>query len=114
MRQLGHLPVVNFAAGGIATPADAALMMQLGVDGIFVGSGILSPVTRQSGQQPLSKPQPIMITPGFWLKSAVTWVKPWWDARWQISPIPTCFPPVAGNSSRINLKMDIDIDDPAR
>jgi pyridoxal 5'-phosphate synthase pdxS subunit len=39
-RQLGHLPVVNFAAGGIATPADAALMMQLGVDGVFVGSGI--------------------------------------------------------------------------
>ena len=36
----GHLPVVNFAAGGIATPADAALMMQLGVDGVFVGSGI--------------------------------------------------------------------------
>jgi pyridoxal 5'-phosphate synthase pdxS subunit len=39
-RDLGHLPVVNFAAGGIATPADAALMMQLGVDGVFVGSGI--------------------------------------------------------------------------
>jgi len=38
--ELGHLPVVNFAAGGIATPADAALMMQLGVDGVFVGSGI--------------------------------------------------------------------------
>src|SRR5512145_971199 len=38
--QLGRLPVVNFAAGGIATPADAALMMQLGVDGVFVGSGI--------------------------------------------------------------------------
>jgi len=37
---LGKLPVVNFAAGGIATPADAALMMQLGVDGVFVGSGI--------------------------------------------------------------------------
>ncbi len=36
----GSLPVVNFAAGGIATPADAALMMQLGVDGVFVGSGI--------------------------------------------------------------------------
>jgi len=36
----GALPVVNFAAGGIATPADAALMMQLGVDGVFVGSGI--------------------------------------------------------------------------
>jgi pyridoxal 5'-phosphate synthase pdxS subunit len=39
-RQLGRLPVVNFAAGGIATPADAALMMQLGMDGVFVGSGI--------------------------------------------------------------------------
>ena len=39
-RDLGCLPVVNFAAGGVATPADAALMMQLGVDGVFVGSGI--------------------------------------------------------------------------
>lgn len=39
-RRLGRLPVVNFAAGGIATPADAALMMQLGLDGVFVGSGI--------------------------------------------------------------------------
>jgi len=38
--ELGRLPVVNFAAGGIATPADAALMMQLGCDGVFVGSGI--------------------------------------------------------------------------
>jgi pyridoxal 5'-phosphate synthase pdxS subunit len=37
---LGRMPVVNFAAGGVATPADAALMMQLGVDGVFVGSGI--------------------------------------------------------------------------
>jgi pyridoxal 5'-phosphate synthase pdxS subunit len=40
VRKLGRLPVVNFAAGGIATPADAALMMQLGAEGIFVGSGI--------------------------------------------------------------------------
>ena len=39
-RELGRLPVVNFAAGGIATPADAALMMALGSDGVFVGSGI--------------------------------------------------------------------------
>ncbi len=39
-KQLGRMPVVNFAAGGVATPADAALMMQLGVDGVFVGSGI--------------------------------------------------------------------------
>jgi pyridoxal 5'-phosphate synthase pdxS subunit len=40
VKELGRLPVVNFAAGGIATPADAALCMQLGVDGVFVGSGI--------------------------------------------------------------------------
>jgi pyridoxal 5'-phosphate synthase pdxS subunit len=39
-KTLGRMPVVNFAAGGVATPADAALMMQLGVDGVFVGSGI--------------------------------------------------------------------------
>lgn len=40
VRSLGRLPVVNFAAGGLATPADAAMMMQLGCDGVFVGSGI--------------------------------------------------------------------------
>ncbi|MDA0733636.1 MAG: pyridoxal 5'-phosphate synthase lyase subunit PdxS [Chloroflexi bacterium] len=48
-RELGRMPVVNFAAGGIATPADAALMMQLGADGVFVGSGIFksgNPATR--------------------------------------------------------------------
>ena len=49
MADIGKLPVVNFAAGGIATPADAALMMQLGCDGNFVGSGIFKsedPATR--------------------------------------------------------------------
>jgi len=40
IKELGRLPVVNFAAGGVATPADAAMMMQLGMDGVFVGSGI--------------------------------------------------------------------------
>merc|ERR1719245_2028563 len=40
VRREGKLPIVNFAAGGVATPADAALCMQLGVDGVFVGSGI--------------------------------------------------------------------------
>ena len=40
VKELGKLPVVNFAAGGVATPADAALMMQLGAEGVFVGSGI--------------------------------------------------------------------------
>jgi pyridoxal 5'-phosphate synthase pdxS subunit len=40
VHKAGKLPVVNFAAGGVATPADAALMMQLGAEGVFVGSGI--------------------------------------------------------------------------
>lgn len=40
IKRLGRLPVVNFAAGGVATPADAAMMMQMGMDGVFVGSGI--------------------------------------------------------------------------
>jgi pyridoxal 5'-phosphate synthase pdxS subunit len=49
VHDLGRLPVVTFVAGGIATPADAALMMQLGADGVFVGSGIFKssdPATR--------------------------------------------------------------------
>ena len=45
VKRLGRLPVVNFSAGGIATPADAALMMQLGADGVFVGSGIFTSET---------------------------------------------------------------------
>ena len=51
VHESGRLPVVNFAAGGIATPADAALMMQLGAEGVFVGSGIFKsgdPVKRAS------------------------------------------------------------------
>ncbi|HCF06250.1 MAG TPA: pyridoxal 5'-phosphate synthase lyase subunit PdxS [Desulfomicrobiaceae bacterium] len=47
-RQLGRLPVVHFAAGGIATPADAALMMHLGMDGVFVGSGIFKSADPQA------------------------------------------------------------------
>lgn len=50
----GRLPVVNFAAGGIATPADAAMMMQLGMDGVFVGSGIFK------SENPLKRAQAIV------------------------------------------------------
>jgi pyridoxal 5'-phosphate synthase pdxS subunit len=51
VKQMKRLPVVNFAAGGVATPADAALMMQLGLDGVFVGSGIFKSEdpTRRAG-----------------------------------------------------------------
>jgi pyridoxal 5'-phosphate synthase pdxS subunit len=51
----GHLPVVNFAAGGIATPADAALMMQLGCDGVFVGSGIFKSANPQKRAEAIVK-----------------------------------------------------------
>ncbi|MEM2995727.1 MAG: pyridoxal 5'-phosphate synthase lyase subunit PdxS [Candidatus Bathyarchaeia archaeon] len=57
--RLGRLPVVNFAAGGIATPADAALMMTLGCDGIFVGSGIFK------SEDPLERAQAIVLATAF-------------------------------------------------
>jgi pyridoxal 5'-phosphate synthase pdxS subunit len=55
VKELGRLPVVNFAAGGIATPADAALMMQLGCDGIFVGSGIFKSANPQARARAIVK-----------------------------------------------------------
>ncbi len=54
----GKLPVVNFAAGGVATPADAALMMQLGAEGVFVGSGIFKSAILPNVHQPSSRPLP--------------------------------------------------------
>lgn len=55
VKREGRLPVVNFAAGGIATPADAALMMQLGADGIFVGSGIFKSEDPQARAEAIVK-----------------------------------------------------------
>ncbi len=54
-RELGKLPVPNFSAGGIATPADAALVMQLGAEAVFVGSGIFKSRDPACGRRPLSK-----------------------------------------------------------
>ncbi|ACB39220.1 pyridoxal 5'-phosphate synthase lyase subunit PdxS [Pyrobaculum neutrophilum] len=58
--RLGRLPVVTFAAGGIATPADAALMMWLGADGIFVGSGIFK------SQDPRERAEAIVLAAAYW------------------------------------------------
>ncbi|CCC80964.1 pyridoxal 5'-phosphate synthase lyase subunit PdxS [Thermoproteus tenax] len=58
--KLGRLPVVTFAAGGIATPADAALMMWLGADGVFVGSGIFK------SQDPRERAQAIVLATSYW------------------------------------------------
>ncbi|MEM0286883.1 MAG: pyridoxal 5'-phosphate synthase lyase subunit PdxS [Nitrososphaerota archaeon] len=58
--KLGKLPVVNFAAGGIATPADAAMMMQIGCDGIFVGSGIFK------SEDPAERARAIVLATTYW------------------------------------------------
>jgi pyridoxal 5'-phosphate synthase pdxS subunit len=60
VRALRRLPVVNFAAGGIATPADAALMMTLGADGVFVGSGIFK------SSDPLPRAKAIVAATTYW------------------------------------------------
>ncbi|MEM0029873.1 MAG: pyridoxal 5'-phosphate synthase lyase subunit PdxS [Candidatus Nitrosocaldus sp.] len=58
--RLGRLPVVNFAAGGITTPADAAMLMSLGCDGVFVGSGIFK------SQDPMERARAIVIATTYW------------------------------------------------
>lgn len=58
--RLGRLPVVNFAAGGITTPADAAMLMSLGCDGVFVGSGIFK------SQDPMERARAIVIATSYW------------------------------------------------
>lgn len=55
IKKTGKLPVVNFAAGGVVTPADAALMMQLGADGVFVGSGIFKSENPQKRAEAIVK-----------------------------------------------------------
>lgn len=68
VKKLGRLPVMNFAAGGIATPADAALMMQLGCDGVFVGSGIFKSENPPPAPAPLSRQPSILPTRKSWRK----------------------------------------------
>ncbi len=75
--RLKRLPVVNFAAGGIATPADAALMMQLGSDGVFVGSVSSRAPTPLSVLVPLSRPSPTTMTPPSSQLSLRTSARPW-------------------------------------
>ncbi|HCI29334.1 MAG TPA: pyridoxal 5'-phosphate synthase lyase subunit PdxS [Fervidobacterium sp.] len=60
VKELGRLPVVNFAAGGVATPADAALMMMLGADGVFVGSGIFK------SKDPVKMAKSIVMAVTYW------------------------------------------------
>lgn len=71
VRELGRLPVVNFAAGGIATPADAALMMQLGCDGVFVGSGIFKSETPAKRARAIVKATAYFNDPGKVLEASM-------------------------------------------
>ena len=78
----GKLPVPNFSAGGIATPADAALMMQLGAEAVFVGSGIFKstdPATR-APRRSCRRPR-TSRTPTCWRGSARIWATRWSGSR---------------------------------
>ena len=93
----GRLPVVNFAAGGVATPADAALMMELGAEGVFVGSGIFKSATRPSAPPPSSRPPPTGRTPICWHDSPRTSARPW-SASTRTRSRPS-WPPAASDHS---------------
>jgi len=84
----GKLPVPNFSAGGVATPADAALVMQLGAEAVFVGSGIFSLKTRNCSPRPSSKPRPTTRIPSRSWKPAKRSAnrKPWLVLRSPKSP----------------------------
>lgn len=81
------LPVVNFAAGGVATPADAALMMQLGAEGVFVGSRHLQVgQPGEAGRPPLSGPSPTTPTPSSSPRCRRIWARPWSASTSRRSP----------------------------
>merc|ERR1711924_87860 len=77
-RDLGRLPVVNFAAGGVATPADAALMMQLGVDGVFVGSGIFKSGDPKKRAKAIVQATTHYNAPKVLAEVSVVSASPWW------------------------------------
>ena len=73
----GRLPVANLAAGGVATPADAALMMQLGAEGVFVGSGIFKSGNPEKRAGQLWRPLETLMTQQSW-RSFRELARPWW------------------------------------
>ena len=75
VKENGRLPVVNFAAGGVATPADAALMMHLGAEGVFVGSGIFK--SGDPAKRAAARPSPTTTTPRSWPSCPPIWARLW-------------------------------------
>jgi pyridoxal 5'-phosphate synthase pdxS subunit len=100
VRELGALPVVNFAAGGIATPADAALMMQLGVDGVFVGSGIFKSGDPSKRAQAIVKATTHYNEPKILAEVSRNWARQWLGAPQLICPTPRRWPNAAGRGLR--------------
>ena len=100
---LGRLPVVTFVAGGIATPADAAMMMQLGADGVFVGSGIFKSGNPEAPRRPSSKPPRTSMIRRPWPEHPADSAM-----RWSASTSPmshrTAWPSAAGESRRLALQ----------
>ena len=97
-RTEGRLPVVNFAAGGVATPADAALMMQLGADGVFVGSGIFkSGDPARRGHAIVQAGYPLQRPPHPGRRFPATWASRW--SAFPPAPCPSrnCWPPAASS-----------------
>ena len=76
VHKTGKLPVVNFAAGGVATPADAALMMQLGAEGVFVGSGIFKSSDPEARAKAIVKAVTHYNDPAIIAEVSKAWARP--------------------------------------
>ena len=94
----GRLPVVLFCAGGIATPADAALMMALGAEGVFVGSGIFKSQDPPRGPGRSSRPQRTGRMPSAWRRRPAGWARRWRASRARSSRVSSCSPSAAGSA----------------
>jgi len=96
--QSGKLPVVLFTAGGIATPADAALMMAMGADGVFIGSGIFKSETQHNAQLPVLRQLRFGMMQRLLLMHLAVWVRRWLVLTLQIFQHHTVLPIAAGSS----------------
>ena len=99
----GRMPVVNFAAGGVATPADAALMMQLGAEGVFVGSGIFKSDEPEKRAKAIVKAVTHYQDPAIIADVSRGIARPCAGSLLSRSRRPNCLPSVAGSASSSSL-----------
>lgn len=93
----GKLPVVTFVAGGVATPADAALVRQMGAEGVFVGSGIFKSGNPAARAAAIVKAATLFDDPPSLPTYPAAWVKPWWASTYPTSQHHTDSPSAAGD-----------------